>query len=398
MKNLSAYILITTLSAFLACKKNPQQPEKIGDTVKSVTPKPDMPGYIDTPAIPYTPDPATASITGKILPLEAANVAQVILNGSSLTYKQNIVVNADGSFKIPKLKAGNYWLDINTGIIKGDATVRNIVLAAGEEKDFETIMLGAGINGYQLYGNATITGQILPAGAARYVSAYNPVLQASYGGTIDNNGNFVIKDLPAGIYTVSATAAPYYTAVVNGTKSASLMRNQIYQVDAFKFNSDKDDQSPYYLTYEVDGEKKYREPVNEAKYLSPNFALSSTRWATVASRIIGTRRNVISNALDINLDDLTQPGIYTTKGTVKSQIKLTQTAITFGGMAGPQAGTTLIWSTTPAGGEATVTITAIDEVEQTISGTFTATLISANGAAKKQITNGAFSNFKYSSK
>jgi hypothetical protein len=383
MKKFQAYTVIIIIFLWWACKKSTsQEPANVTDSIIAVVPKPDTPAKVDTLPPTDIPVQATATIKGKIAPLEIVKVAKMIFYGANGVINDNISISDDGSFLIDNIRAGSYYrLAINTGPVRGDATIRDITLLPGQVKDFQTIMIGLGNNGYTLYGNSTITGQIQPATAAHSVVAYSPVLQAQYSGTIDAGGNFMVKDLPEGQFNVSVNAAQYFTLAATVPKTASLTRNQTVDVGAFSLYSDKDSGSPNYLTYEVDGLKKYKEINNGANYLSPYFSLSTYKMITVYSSGIDIHRTVVADKLDIILDDLTQPGTYITKGTVKSEIRLTHRDITYGGISGARAGALSVWSTTASGGAAMVTITTIDAVNHTI---------------RKKITNGVLANFKYS--
>jgi hypothetical protein len=402
MKKIQAYTVLVIICIWWACKKNTSQEpnNNTTDSTVVVIPKPDAPGKVDTLPSAQIPVQPKATIKGKIAPLEIIKVAKVILYGESFPAERSIGVGDDGNFIIDNIPAGRYRLAINTGPVRGDATIRDINLSAGQVKDFQTIMVGAGNNGYTLYGNSTITGLIQPAAAAYSVSAYSQVLQSQYTGTIDAGGNFIIKDLPEGQFDVGVFAAQYFTVAVAGPKQVVLTRGQTVDVGAFSLYSDKNPNSPNYLTYELDGVKKYKETANGANYLAPDFSLSTYKTAVVTIISLDTRSSVVADKLDIILDELNGPGTYVTRGTVKSQIKLTHRDIKFAGIHGYTAGPVAVWSSTGKGGSATVTITAIDTVNHTISGTFTATTVPESGIAtgNKVITNGVFSNFSYSPK
>ena len=390
---------LITILAFLiflnACRKSAPQVEAVVSTASSTVTPP------NTPVDPGNPNPANASIIGKIAPLDIAKTVTVTITNAYAGRTFTAKPNETGSFILSSLPAGPYQITVNRGFDLGNINLALVNLNGGQTKDIQTITLSTGNSlAYVVNGTSAITGAVSPVKAGSFAYAYHKKMLHQYTGTIDASGKFIIKDLPEGSYYVNVNPATNYTAKATIAHDLDLSINQTADAGSFLFDDNTDKNTINYLSYELDGVKKYRDLYYKAFYIMPKFSLYTYATGSVYMASIDANRSITTDRLDIIMDNISGPGTYALTSSAAS-IKLThQDIVNRSGAMGSTrraAGPISVWSTVGSGGSGTLTITAVDLVNKTISGTFTAVTVPESGAAKvnRVITNGSFSNFKY---
>jgi len=212
----------------------------------------------------------------------------------------------------------------------------------------------------------SLSGVVAPIEAAQSITAR---LKSNVSQSITvvpdaSTGAFKFSNLSAGDYIVELLSNSPYKSPDN--LEISVRANKNTDLGTLTLVTDS-------ISCKVNGTAMSRNA--QASYNSPTFSTS----------VIGSSLSY-TYQLNIHLDAVTGPGTYVCKGTATSYINYSTKSW----------GTPPIsrnWSSANAGGSATITITNIDPVTKTISGTFAATLMAAAGIPtgnQVSITDGAF--------
>jgi len=246
----------------------------------------------------------------------------------------------------------------------------------------------AGISG-KVIDKGTISGTISPAGKAIAVQALD-TKSFVHSATLDASGAFKFSDLSADTYSISIVPTSGFTARSSGLP-VTVTAGHDTQMGALLLYPSSGSNSLNYLSYNVDGNPGALKTTYSCAYVGPNLIISArtTEYRQNASSLIV---QVVVNQLDLILDNVNGVGSYNCKGTSSSTIKLSNRQTSPFGVS-----PLYTWSINNTGGSGTVQITAIDLVNRTIGGTFTATVVPENGGAtgNKVITSGVFANVAY---
>lgn len=192
------------------------------------------------------------------------------------------------------------------------------------------------------------------------------------------SGAFEFLDLSAGSYTVRVIATPMFTPINDLTINLeSGQRKDVGILYVYPLSAGPT------IYYNVNDAAK--KGVVTIQYASPKLSIAHV---DIIKRYAGTAEQMIDQyTLDINLDNITETGTYICDATTSSYVNYVRAVPSTGIIITGRPWIT--WSSLNTGGSARVVITSIDTVAKTISGTLTATLISAN-YSKTLITNCVF--------
>jgi hypothetical protein len=187
-------------------------------------------------------------------------------------------------------------------------------------------------------------------------------------------GTFKVTGLSNnGVYALRFSWAPSYRGVLDTL--VKLTAGNTIDVGTIPFTS-----TGIYKVFSYLANGSARSLLGSATYTGSTLILSAQANFPTAGDLV---YNVYK--VNISLDHVTGPGIYTCRGTPAS-------CITYESSVSNTRQNTRIWNSINAGGDATVEITSIDQATKIISGTFTGTLVPASSQTTDNqiITNGSF--------
>lgn len=397
MKKLIRCLFVMICIGIYSCSKKdlpkPLPEVVVPDTVVNNGTNPPANPPVDPPVNPPADPPAgtVAEVSGTISPLNILPLISANLVNRETNAKLAVAVSSTGAYKVFAKQAGSYELQINLNSDGKMLAAMSLVLRLGTIEHISFSLEGhPGLP--KPKGTSSIKGKVNPVPAKASVVAALAAPNVSYEGTISSTGEFEFKDLPAGDYTVGINPGAGYTPVVNRFVKVTVGTGETADAGTIAFYVDSDPATPNYISYNMDGVVYTRKNTVGITYDSPKFRLF-TYNSGYSTTMVGTRVSVIGDQLELILDEVTGPGTYVCKGTAGSAIRITRRDYTMYGYSQ----TAKTWSSIGEGGSGTVTITSIDPVTRTMSGTFSATLVPENpyAALTKKITNGAFANYKY---
>ncbi len=318
------------------------------------------------PVSVITAIPATGSLSGIISPAGAAKNISITTIINSKSQKHITIPKSDGSFLIDTLPAGNYSIEFSANETYTAPETMNVSVVADKKTEVGVVKFVKREVGY-----GSMTGTVSPAGAASQI-------QILVAGTIVKmtpdpiSGKFTFDRLPEGAYQLYLLAADRFTAPVAG--KVIVTKDAVSDAGIYKFES-----YGYSSTFNFKAGDTFRE-------MPAKVTLIAGKLNIIANLATGNMYNAgayESHSLTIKLANVTKPGTYIFAG---NEDELSYSTGRYFGLNGPM-GSGVRYSSRYSGGKAEVTITEIDAVHGTISGTFNATV---TGIRSLPITNGVF--------
>jgi len=400
MKRLILCLFLLISAGMYSCSKNQEKPspeEVVPDTIVNTGTNPATKPPANPPVSPPVTPPAdppggsVGEVSGSISPVNILSLITANLVNKETNVKIPVTVSSTGIYKVFATKAGSYDFQISLNSDGKIIATMSLYLKLGSIEHISFSLEGHPSLPKPV-GTSGIKGKVGPVASTATIGATNSATNVSYEGTINSNGEFEFKNLPAGDYTVGVNPGAGYTPVISRSVKVTVPAGETVTGVTIAFYVDSDPGTPNYISYNQDGTVYHRKAKVGIDYASPKFRLFTSNSGGSSSGF-DTRISVIIDQLELILDDVTGPGTYVCKGTTGSTIRVTKRD--FAGISG-YSRTARTWTTIGTGGSGTVTITSIDPATRTMSGTFSATLVPENYATgNKQITSGAFANFKY---
>lgn len=148
------------------------------------------------------PQKGMSAISGWIHPFFAFNSFTVTLINTETGRAFSTKPEASGQYKLTALPPGQYEI----GLKIEDTTIPAVKLpmpfTAGKAEVFNLNFVGHPAIPL-MKGTGKITGSISPAGQGARAVAYHTVTEQQYQADLDASGEFLIKDMPEGTYSVS---------------------------------------------------------------------------------------------------------------------------------------------------------------------------------------------------
>ena len=311
------------------------------------------------------------SISGTLSPAGLLTGLFMTYTSGGYTMKSLLAnsLNSSGVMKADHLAAGTYTVSFEDVMGYITPAAQTIRVNAGQKTSRSTVT-------FEKAKPGSISGTVSPAGAAASITIAHLVPFVSglipdqtFSATPDGSGHFSLTRLDANYY-YDITVNP----VAGGTLKAPnkilvfLPTGQAIDLGVLALTAML---PPSPLSYAV----------NAAPFDIPLVFASKQGGSLTIVQPVAT----VGNILTLVIGNVTGVGDYTCNSSTGSAITL-QTNSTSD--IPPQ------WQSNAAGGDGLLKVTALDPVHQTISGTFTATVVF--GANTKKFTNGAFVNVHFS--
>ena len=298
------------------------------------------------------------SITGTINPAGAA--VQVTLK-SQVDPAKILTISADpktGNFALKEVPVGNYILSCTGSSGYKNSADQIISISSEKETNAGVIQMATIVPG-------NIVGTISPVGSVASIKAtYLGGQSLSYNAVPDSKGNFFIPNIIPGNYTVTFMLNSGSILFAPFGKVVRVMEAKETNMGTIVMTTT---QPPYMFSAMVNG--------------AP-FKTNS------AYGTFSTEQNLMTinaGAYTLSIAKFTSPGEYVCNSTSASGISYTVVYPTHPGLA--DGFITVLSSTTKSiNGSGVIKITAIDQLEKTVSGTFECTLVGSAGP--KVITDG----------
>ena len=320
---------------------------------------------IENTFIPIMP----GSISGVITPAGAAKLISITSKSGGTYYG---TVTGTGNFQFSSVAPGEYTLSFTATPGYTAPVIPVVTVTTAQNTNVGTLAFKVATPG-------SISGSVSPAGSVDYVWAiYNGSTVLRYTVVPDASGKFRMSNVTPGTYEIAAIPTTGSNLYAPYDRRFTVTDGQ----DTFIGNIGlTPTPPPYPFSCAVDGTDGY-----------------STRLGAVyspAMQTLSISTTINGNLVSIYADGVTGTGDYTCNSTTKSLIRYTVPP-KGSGIPEDNLKPYTIWST-QAGGNGTIKITAIDEVNKTVSGNFSGLLgpSSSNAKGMKTITKGTFVNVQY---
>jgi hypothetical protein len=310
------------------------------------------------------------SISGMISPAGAATSVSLTSTSGGSTYYAT--PTGTGSFLFSFIAPGTYTLNFTAALGYVAPVSPAITVTTAQNTDAGTLVFKAAAPG-------SISGSVSPAGSVAYVQAvYIGSATLRYTVVPDAGGNFKINNVTPGNYYVTAAPNAGNNLYAPYSRRIAVTEGQYISVGTINLTTTP---PPYPFSCTVDGTDGYS-TLPGALY-SP-----SKQTLSISTTVNG-------NLVSVNAGDVTGPGNYTCNSNTSSSITYTVPP-KISQIPEDNNRPSTIWST-KAGGSGSITITSIDVVNKTVSGSFSGSLgpSSSNATNMKTITKGAFVNVQY---
>lgn len=270
--------------------------------------------------------------------------------------------------------------DLNIKFLVGTLYLSLLLTACAKDKRTSTKEMSL--------NKGTISGTISPVGKAIAVHALSQE-NISYSAVLEANGTFKFHDLPNGTYSIDIVPAAGFTA--RSSIPTNVTARHDTNIGTLLVYESSGSNSLNYLSYNVNDNAGKLRTVSSCSYIGLNI--------TISAQLTELRQNrnslispIVVDQLDIVLDNVTGKGIYNCKGTPSSTIRLSNRKTSPFGVS-----PLYIWNAVNAGGSGIVEINAVDPINRTITGTFSASLVPESSGATgiKLLSNGVFTNVAY---
>jgi hypothetical protein len=324
---------------------------------------------LGTVNIPLTP----GSLSGTVSPAGAASHLTIKNTNSSASSIDILVDTKTGSFKSDNIPVGTYTLSGTANFGYAIPPIQTVTITTAHNTEVGTIQVNPSVRG-------SISGSISPAGSVANVTAtYVGYPATTYRVIPDASGAFKIADVIAGMYFVSVQPISGSTLYAPNGKALMVNESRDSNTGSIVLMATP---PPFTISAVMDG-STYHNNSASATYMPDQQRM------TINGSING-------GSFTLNIDQISAPGEYLCSSTTGSSI--TFTTVTESNPAIWDSQLVInSWSTKSTTGTGVIKITAINEVNKTISGTFSGTLNAVSGRAggQKTVTDGVLTNVPY---
>ncbi|RZK41374.1 MAG: hypothetical protein EOO90_11295 [Pedobacter sp.] len=304
-------------------------------------------------------------ISGNLLPVGIGTNISIKNKENGQTI--SLIPNAQTGFFAANLDNGTYLISFKT--ISSTEPPKDIeVTVQSNAQNLGDIICKQG-------NSSTIEGKFWPVGSVTEVRATNIIDGSVVNGLIQSStGTYKFHALNPGTYEISFVSRAPYLPIPSVNLDLGASKNK--DLGTVNLTIDKDIR---FVSYRIPTTSTIQYNV-KGSFTQGRLSFSISKQAFVGG--IPERMRLVTTTLSVAQGNITGPGKYTLTNDANSGTSITE----------KESLGISTWDLTGTNAKGELIITAIDPVAKTISGTFTATLISTKTPAlhAKTITEGAF--------